>query len=413
MTAALPPPTKRPRLDRIPLDLPPFADPTPFSTRAIDATIEFHHAAVEKKLRLSKATTLAAYCRGAFSLAGQMAPFCCGFICYRLPGGPLNQIVDARGGDFDCPPWTALETAALSAQWLKQPRRKILRGDATVPLRKHARNLPPNPRQTRIALSRRHLLALIIPSTTDPREIDALICLSRSEAAGDFQPIDEVRLASVHEDLSEDWHRIRDRETEIDTNRGLRSAVGRLPIPLIVLDWNLQIVTVNRAARDACDRWRNQPHLAPSSPCQAADLPTELQSVCQRARRDWIALLNEVKRPKRILRYETTTGCGQRATVTVNPPANTKFGAPTLQIEIETPRAGPSSSGSHHAINVLARLTPAERDVVGHVRSGNTNQEIADILGRSLPTIKSELRSVFCKLRVASRTQLICLFAAP
>ncbi len=412
MPATLPPLTKRTRFDRSPVDFPPFTDPPPFSTSAIDATLEFHHAVVEKKLRLSKATTLAGYCRAAFELAGQMAPFCCGFICYRLPGGPLNQIVDVRGGDFDCPPWTALETTALCDQWLAQPSRKILRGDATVALRSRSRNLQ-STRQTRTAPSRRHLLALIIASKTAPDQIDAVICLSRGETTGGFQTIDEIRLASVHEDLSGEWHRIRDRETEIATNRGLRNAVGRLPIPLIVMDWDLQIVTLNRAARDACDRWRNQPHLAPTTPGCAADLPGELQSVCERAREGWISLLNEVKRPNRILRYETTTACGLRATVTVNPPANTKFGTPTFQIEFEVPAPEHSSSESSHAINLLTRLAPAERDVVSLVRTGMSNQEIADALGRSLPTIKAELRSVFCKLRVASRTQLMVLFAAP
>lgn len=52
-------------------------------------------------------------------------------------------------------------------------------------------------------------------------------------------------------------------------------------------------------------------------------------------------------------------------------------------------------------------LTPAEARVVGLLRQGLSNAEIAARVGASLATVKSHLHRVFDKLGVRSRTQLI------
>lgn len=52
-------------------------------------------------------------------------------------------------------------------------------------------------------------------------------------------------------------------------------------------------------------------------------------------------------------------------------------------------------------------FTSRERDVIVLLRSGLTNQEIAQSLGIRLPTVKSHLQSVFAKAGVGSRTALI------
>ena len=43
------------------------------------------------------------------------------------------------------------------------------------------------------------------------------------------------------------------------------------------------------------------------------------------------------------------------------------------------------------------------------VSDGMSNQEIADALGRSLNTVKSELHAVFKKLEIPSRARLMAL----
>lgn len=55
------------------------------------------------------------------------------------------------------------------------------------------------------------------------------------------------------------------------------------------------------------------------------------------------------------------------------------------------------------------RLSPKELTVVGHVIRGHSNQTIADLMKVSTDTVKKHLTSVFDKLGVDSRTQLMSL----
>ena len=64
-------------------------------------------------------------------------------------------------------------------------------------------------------------------------------------------------------------------------------------------------------------------------------------------------------------------------------------------------------------IEKFANLTGREREVASFLTEGISNQEIADRLGRSVGTVKAELHSVFKKLSVTTRTQLLlCITGA-
>ena len=57
----------------------------------------------------------------------------------------------------------------------------------------------------------------------------------------------------------------------------------------------------------------------------------------------------------------------------------------------------------------LAMLTIAERRVAKLVAEGLRNSDIAEALGKSVTTVKSQLGTVFSKLEISSRTQLAAL----
>lgn len=50
-------------------------------------------------------------------------------------------------------------------------------------------------------------------------------------------------------------------------------------------------------------------------------------------------------------------------------------------------------------------LTDREREILGHIARGRTNQEIADHLVVSLKTVRNHVSSIFAKLQVADRAQ--------
>jgi len=56
------------------------------------------------------------------------------------------------------------------------------------------------------------------------------------------------------------------------------------------------------------------------------------------------------------------------------------------------------------------KLSPAEAEVVAGVARGLSNQDIAQELGKSTSTVKSQLVSVYRKLGLHSRIRLMVLF---
>ena len=61
----------------------------------------------------------------------------------------------------------------------------------------------------------------------------------------------------------------------------------------------------------------------------------------------------------------------------------------------------PSSSAS----SMANPLTPRETEVLGHIASGKTNRQIAQLLHLSLSTVKRHLERILAKLEVSDRTQ--------
>lgn len=53
------------------------------------------------------------------------------------------------------------------------------------------------------------------------------------------------------------------------------------------------------------------------------------------------------------------------------------------------------------------KLTEKEQLVVNELKQGKTDQTIADTLGMKIGTVRTHLRSIYIKLGVKSRTELI------
>ena len=75
---------------------------------------------------------------------------------------------------------------------------------------------------------------------------------------------------------------------------------------------------------------------------------------------------------------------------------------------LDTPAAGDQpAEPSEAALQILQQLSPSERRVAQLVARGLRNEEIADHLCRSRRTIEFQLNSIYRKLGISSRTQLV------
>ncbi|HLP25404.1 MAG TPA: helix-turn-helix transcriptional regulator [Acidobacteriota bacterium] len=66
----------------------------------------------------------------------------------------------------------------------------------------------------------------------------------------------------------------------------------------------------------------------------------------------------------------------------------------------------------HESGGGVVKLTPAEAEVVAQVVRGLTNKEVARALRKSDLTVKNQLASVYRKLGLKRRLQLIAQFRA-
>lgn len=198
-----------------------------------------------------------------------------------------------------------------------------------------------------------------------------------------------------------------------DTPRRCDSRLRGLAIELLcntfptgatVLDSGCQMIFTNREGWDLLTRWnRGQGRSATS-----ADLPADIVAACDRLKHGKASAAGDMGgRPKfggRIFLMHPSTPNLSAVVALERSPRDRRVAVFCILIQDrlkDTLAAGRRDQ--------LAMLTIAERRVAKLVADGLRNGEIATALGKSVPTVKSQLSTVFAKLQVRSRTQLAAL----
>ena len=250
-----------------------------------------------------------------------------------------------------------------------------------------------------------------LPFWKDERLI-CVIAIMRTATQGDLSPAEMKLLQQLYPQFLTALCRLRSLEREHSLRMDLEEFLSRLPMPTILLRWNLKPIYQNRAARDFCAVWEKGPEEAQlmnaSSP-----IPPEILDRCRLLKQQWA----HAQRP-----IAAQTGFKEeqvhhprsphlRATLHLKQLNSAGVARPHFLIECEdlrrqaAPRAGPASSRLPH----LVRLTRREQEVARLVCEGRSNQEIADDACLSLPMVKKHLHATFRKLEVPSRSRLIAL----
>jgi len=206
--------------------------------------------------------------------------------------------------------------------------------------------------------------------------------------------------------------RLRSLEREHTVRVALEQFMRRVPLPTILLRWNLRLVYRNQSASDFCSVWQRGTEQARLIKTKAA-LPPEILDRCRILKTRWqqSSPLNFppsgfkdelVHHPKRR---------NLRATISLKQISSAGVARPHFLIEFENLRAGAGleSEVANARLPHLIRLTRREQQLARLVCDGRSNQEIADESSLSLETVKKHLHSVFRKLEVSSRSRLMAL----
>jgi DNA-binding CsgD family transcriptional regulator len=239
-----------------------------------------------------------------------------------------------------------------------------------------------------------------------------LICaitIMRTAAQGDLTRAELKLLRQLYRQFLTALDRLEWREREHSARTAFEELVKRLPLPTMLLRWNLKAVYQNRAARDFCSVWEKGPKEARLTKADSP-IPSEILDRCRQLRQQ----LQRATSPRARLRKERVhhpRSPHLRATIRLRRLNAAGVARPHFLIECEnlqvkaTPGTLPGSAHLSH----LVQLTRQEREIVRLICNGQSNQEIADEAGLSLATVKQHIHSIFRKLEVTSRGRLIAL----
>jgi DNA-binding CsgD family transcriptional regulator len=243
------------------------------------------------------------------------------------------------------------------------------------------------------------------------RHICAIVIM-RTATQGDLSAAEMKLLRQLYPQFLTALCRLRLLEREHSLRMDLEDFLSRLPLPTILLRWNLKPIYQNRAARDFCTVWEKGPEEAQLTNA-TSPIPSEILDRCRLLKQQWAHAQRPVA-PQTGFKEERVCHPRSphlRATLHLKQLSSAGVARPHFLIECEdlrssaAVRTGPASVRLPH----LARLTRREQEVARLVCEGRSNQEIADDACLSLPMVKKHLHAIFRKLEVNSRSRLIAL----
>jgi len=251
----------------------------------------------------------------------------------------------------------------------------------------------------------RHLAGLLF---WNDKQFIAHIGINRTAAQGPFTPAERELLDHLHPHLAHAITRVSRLDSQHAVIKMLQHALDHPMEGLVLLDSKEQIVFHNAAAADACAWWRGgrTEALMQSRQSSSFVLPPELRQHAS-------ALLNrfrehlsqpQLAHPADPLEEHCSHPSikGLQATLAVIAPPNQ---AVPPHVRIRITRMSKDQKGLP-----LHLLTHAEHRTAHLAADGLRNEDIATYLGISVNTVRAHLRSVFDKLGIDHRGELVSHF---
>jgi DNA-binding CsgD family transcriptional regulator len=242
------------------------------------------------------------------------------------------------------------------------------------------------------------------------------IAILRTPKQGDFSPAEIKLLRQLYPQFLAALRRIESLERERSVRADLEEFLRRLPLPTIILRWNLKPIYQNNAARDFCAVWEKGPEEARRTKANSST-PSEILDRCRVLKEKWKNAGPEARAARRADFNEEEVNHPRqphlRATIHLKQINAVGVAGPHFLIACQNlcRNAQRSARLGLFRLPGIALLTRREREVAQLVCEGRSNKEIAQNACLSLATVKKHLHSVFRKLEVPSRTRLVALAA--
>ncbi len=238
--------------------------------------------------------------------------------------------------------------------------------------------------------------------------VGSQIAIRRTAKQGDFTAKEVALLEAVHAHIETVLHRLLAYEEERARRRWLEAFNHHLPFALLFLNWEMKSLYVNQAGLEQCAQWNFGPAKARAyQPRAVFAPPAEIVQACGALKTAWLEHHAIGKpHPGGATTVSHPTQGGFTATIRLHVEAHVRTAYPGFIIYLENHAAMPALD-QLPAHSLLGQLTVAEREIARHVTAGLDNKEIARRLRKSVKTVKGQLTSIFKKLGVNGRNQLM------
>jgi DNA-binding CsgD family transcriptional regulator len=242
------------------------------------------------------------------------------------------------------------------------------------------------------------------------------IAVLRAAKQGDFSTAEMKLLRQLYPQFLAALRGIESLEHERCVRADFEEVLRGLPVPTIILRWNLRPIYQNKAAREFCAVWEKGPVEAKRTKA-SSPIPVEILDRCGVLKQEWTDARRRVSSEQRTdfkeeqVRHPRSPHL--RATIQLKQINSVGVAGPHFLIACEDRCRNGEHSGRLRLFRfpAIARLTRREREVAQLACEGHSNKEIAENACLSLQTVKKHLHSVFRKLQVPSRMRLVALAA--
>jgi DNA-binding NarL/FixJ family response regulator len=248
------------------------------------------------------------------------------------------------------------------------------------------------------------------------RRLICTIAILRAAKQGDFSPAELKLLRQLYPQFLAALRRIESLERERSVRLNFQRFLRRLPLPTIILRWNLKPIYQNPAAREFCAVWEKGPEEAKRTKANSP-IPAEIVDQCRVLKQRWVDEQSQMRSRRHTEFTEEQVqhprSANLRATIQLTQIKSASVARPHFLIACEDLFANGARFRRPQLFRLpaFARLTRREREVAKLACEGHSNKEIAENACLSLQTVKKHLHSVFRKLQVPSRTRLVALAA--
>ena len=238
--------------------------------------------------------------------------------------------------------------------------------------------------------------------------VGSQIAIRRTAKQGDFTAKEVALLEAVYPHIETVLHRLLASEEERARRRWLEAFNHHLPFALLFLNWEMKSLYVNQAGLEQCALWNFGPAKARAyQPRAVFAPPAEIVQACAALKAEWLEHQSMGKRhPGGATKVSQPTQVGFTATIRLHVEEHVRTAYPGFIVYLENHAAMPALD-QLPAHSLLGQLTVAEREIARQVSAGLDNEEIARRLRKSVKTVKGQLTSIFKKLGVNGRNQLM------